>query len=250
MELVKNSGLTLYLKKANFARSEVKFCGFIVGSGKRKIDPEKLEAIRDLKRPETKTQLRQVLGLFNFFRDFIPNFAEQALPLTGLTSKRVPMKIPWNTEQECAFSSLKSSLIQAVDRPLHIIDWERPFNIFSDASDYAVAAALTQTDDQGRELPIAFYSKRLTETQRNWATIEKEAYAVLEALRLFQTWVFGCKINVYSDHNPLSFLTTSATRSAKLLRWSLALQEFDVNFCYKSGKSPAMAVPDCLSRIV
>jgi hypothetical protein len=119
---------------------------------------------------------------YSIFWEFIPRFAQHALALTELTAKRVPMKVLWGESQERAFTQLKSLLCQAADQPLHTIDWGRPFNIFSDASDYAIAAVLTQTDDQGREMPIAFHSKCLNDTQKNWATVEKEAYAVLEAL--------------------------------------------------------------------
>jgi RNase H-like domain found in reverse transcriptase len=68
-------------------------------------------------------------------------------------------------------------------------------------------------------------------------------------LNRFRTWIFGYKIFIYSDHNPLSYLTESVPKSAKLLRWALALQNFDICFKYKAGKSSATAAPDCLSRL-
>ena len=148
-----------------------------------------------------------------------------------------------------SFTCLQNLLCDAVDRPLQVIDWTRPFNLYSDASDYCVAGALSQTDTNGKEMPIAFYSKKLNSTQRAWATIHKEAYAVLEGLRKFRHWIFGYNINVFSDHNPLKFVTESAPASAKLTRWTLALQEYDLSFHYKPGASDAMAVPDCLSRL-
>jgi hypothetical protein len=74
----------LNIKKTEFAKPEVKFCGCIVGSGKRRIDPEKLRAILQLKRLENKTQVRSVLGLFGWFREHIPQYAEWARPQTEL----------------------------------------------------------------------------------------------------------------------------------------------------------------------
>jgi hypothetical protein len=190
-----------------------------------------------------------VLGLFNWFREYIPNFAEIARPLTELLAKGVPDKTPWGERQQQSFDNLKQVLCEAISRPLNIIDWNQPFNVFSDASDYAIAGVLSQTDVRGQEKPIAFFSKKLNDTQKAWATIEKEAFAVLEALKRFRAWIFGYEVHVYSDHNPLSYLTDSVPRSAKLLRWALALQDFNLIFHYKSGSSPAMAVPDCLSRL-
>ena len=111
------------------------------------------------------------------------------------------------------------------------------------------AGALSQTGKLDHERPIAFYSKKLNATQRAWSTIEKEAFAVLEALKRFEPFIFGHEIHVFSYHNPLSYLTTSAPNSAKLLRWSLALQSFNIKFHYKAGKSNAMIVPDCLTRL-
>ena len=106
------------------------------------------------------------------------------------------------------------------------------------------------TDAADKECPIAFYSKKYNDTQRAWSTIDKEAFACLEALRRFKHWIYGYRVHLYSDHNPLSYLTESIPKSAKLLRWALALQEFDIVFHYKAGKTSAMAVPDCLSRLV
>jgi hypothetical protein len=88
----------------------------------------------------------------------------------------------------------------------------------------------------------------LNNTQRNYATVEKEAYAALMSLRKYRQWVFGSKITVFSDHNPLTFLTESAPKSAKLMRWALALQEFDVEFKYRAGRTHI--VPDVLTRCV
>jgi len=91
-----------------------------------------------------------------------------------------------------------------------------------------------------------FFSCKLTDTQRNWATIEREAYAVLVAVRKFKHWLFISKVIIHSDHNPLTYLTESAPKSSKLMRWSLALAQFDVEFKFRAGK---MNVPaDTLSR--
>jgi hypothetical protein len=93
-----------------------------------------------------------------------------------------------------------------------------------------VAAILSQRDDNARERLIAFYSRKLSNAQRAWSAIEKEAFAVLDAIKRFNHWIFGYKIHVFSDHNPLSYLTDTAPKSARLLRWSLALQNVDITF--------------------
>jgi len=126
------------------------------------------------------------------------------------------------------------------------VDFAKPFNLFVAASLH-MSAVLTQTGDDGTELPVAFSSTKLSQAQMTWSTIEREAYAVLVALKKYRSWIFCTKVTVYSDHNPLQYLIKSALKSAKLMRWSLALREFSVTFEYKSGKINAAA--DCLSRL-
>src|SRR5208282_5035717 len=99
-----------------------------------------------------------------------------------------------------------------------------------------------------RERPVAFASSKLTATQQNWATIEKEAYSALWALQKFKHWIFGNSVTLYSDHNPITFLTQTTPKSSKLMRLALAIQEFEVVFCYR--RSNLNAAADCLSRNV
>ena len=247
LRTVRDAGLTLSLKKCKWAQPQVKFCGEIIGSGRRYADPEKVKAVRDLKIPQTKTELRQILGFFSHFREHIKDFAATAKPLTDLTAKNVPGIIPWGESQNNAFEQLKQALCKATVEPLHIIDFSKAFNLFVDASNFAVSAILTQTGLDGTELPVAFSSAKLNKTQSAWSTIEREAYAALYGLQKYRNFVFGSEVVVYSDHNPLLYLTESAPKSAKLMRWALALSEFAVTFKYKSGKSNSAA--DCLSRM-
>ena len=102
LETIKASGLTLNLAKCRFVRAEVKFCGHIIGSGKRKADPDIISAVQNMKTPEAKTQVRQILGFFSWFREYIPDFAFHANPLTDLTAIRVPCK---NTMRQCRTES-------------------------------------------------------------------------------------------------------------------------------------------------
>jgi hypothetical protein len=155
---IRTSGLTLSLKKCEFANSEIKFVGHIIGSGYRRADPDKVAAIELLKQPEIKKQVRQLLGLFSFLRAYIPNFAHTAKPLTDLTSKRVSERIPFATSGQQAFETLKLMLSKAASEPLKIMDFNRPFTLFVDASEITVGAVLTQNDDEGRLHPVAFAS--------------------------------------------------------------------------------------------
>jgi len=125
---------------------------------------------------------------------------------------------------------LKQALIDAVQKPLYIIEWDKPFAIFVDASGFAVVGVLAQPYGEGGHRPIAFHSAKLTKTQQKWATVELEAYAAISARKKFRAWIFGGpEVILYSVHNHLTYLTMAVRRSAKLMRWSLALQDFDTS---------------------
>lgn len=248
LRTIAKSGFTLGLSKCEFAKPKIKFVGHMIGSGYRAVDPDKVySAVYNLKEPENKKQVRQLVGFFSFWREYIRDFSAIVKPLTDLTAKRVPDRITFRQQERDAFNLLKRSLVEAVGQPLKIIDMSKPFSLYVDSSDYAVGACLTQLDE-GRDRPVAFASCKLNDAQRRYATIEKEAYAALWALNKFKQWIFGKRVTLFSDHNPLSFLTDSTPKSSKLMRWALALQEFDVYFCYKAGQSNVAA--DCLSRNV
>ncbi|GFS68635.1 retrovirus-related Pol polyprotein from transposon opus [Trichonephila clavipes] len=167
------------------------------------------------------------------------------LPLTELTKNRVPNIIPWNEVAEQAFTKLKAQLVKAPS--LYTPDLSKPYQLYTDVSATAIGACLSQNDEKGKENPIAFFSKKLTETQTRWATIEREAYAVIEALKRFDSWIFGAEIEVISDHNPLTYLTLTTPQSAKLTRWALALQRYNIAISYRKGVKHGNA--DALSRL-
>ena len=240
LSVIKLSGLTLNLPKCEFAMSEVKFVGQFVGSGWRRPDPEKFSAIRDMQRPITQKQLRSVLGLFGHFRDFIANYAELAKPLTDLTAKRVPQVLPWGEEAEQAFRCLKDKLCEASALAIHRPG--DPVEIMVDASAVAIGACAMQGDR-----PIAYLSQKLSASQIKWSTIEREAFAVICALQKWHHLIFGVHTVLFSDHNPLTYVVECAPKSARLMRWSLALQQYDIELRYKKGEQNSAA--DCLSRI-
>jgi len=172
LAVVKKHGLTLSLKKCRFAQSQVKFCGVIIGSGKRFTDSEKLQVVQEMKPPITKTEVKRILGFFSYFREHIKDFANVAQPLTDLTSKKYSGKFPWGESQQQSFQQLKHLLCKAMVEPLYIVDFTKPFNLFIDASLHTVSAVLSQTGDDGTELPVAFLSTKLSQAQMAWSTID------------------------------------------------------------------------------
>jgi len=124
--------------------------------------------------------------------------------LTDLTAKSIPNRVPWGNQEQRAFDALKAALTRATTERLAIINMQKPFQLLVDASDHTVSGVLTQVDDLGVERPIAFISQKLNETQRRWATVEKEAFAALTMLRKYSSGFLEPKLLWYQNHNPLT----------------------------------------------
>ena len=243
-----NNNVTLKLKKCDFARPEVLFLGHIVGSGMHRPYHDKVTAILNIKAPTSKKQLKQFLGMIGYYRLYIMNFAEIALPLTDMTKNNQPQQLQWNATHQCAFDKLKSIICNSP--VLRTPNWNKPFIIRADASNFAAGVCLAQDFDCNNsveEHPIAYASCKFTDSQKMWSTIEKECYAILYGCKVFDFYVFGSKIVVYSDHNPLKYLTINAPKNARLTRWVLAMQRYD--FELKHIKGEDNKVCDALSRL-
>jgi len=94
--------------------------------------------------------------------------------------------------------------------------------------------------------PVAFCSMNLNDSKRRWSTIEHEAIAALSCLQIYRSWLLGSKVTIHYDHNSLLYLTESAPKSSRLMRWALALQEYNVAFKYRRGRTNAA---NFLSRV-
>ncbi|GFW84685.1 retrovirus-related Pol polyprotein from transposon 297 [Trichonephila clavipes] len=133
---------TVNLKKCAFRKAQIKHFGHIIGSGKHEPDPEKTAVINNLPVPKTKKELCSVLGLCNYYREFIPKYSELVYPLTELTKKRVPHSIPWTEKHDSSFHHLKKALVEATSLYSPVPD--KPYTIHSDASQIGIAACLSQ----------------------------------------------------------------------------------------------------------
>jgi len=238
------AGLTLKLSKCVFAKQKINFLGHEISKGSRSPNFDKVLAISGIPEPSTKKMLRIFLGMAGFFKNFVYNYSEIAVPLTNLTKAKQSNKISFNEEEKQAFEKIKSELCRCTK--LYSPDYARSFIVRSDASNFAVAATLSQLDAEGIEYPIAFASAKLTESQVRMSVIEKEAFAVVFALSKFDIYLFGSKIDLYTDHDPLKFIINSLSSSAKLTRWSLFLSKFDITIHHIRGVDNI--VSDALTR--
>jgi len=103
-------------------------------------------------------------------------------------------------------------------------DWNKLFDIHTDASDQQLGAVISQNGK-----PIAFFSRRLSKAQRNYTTTEKELLSIVECLKQFRGILFGYEINVFSDHKILVYYAATVSESQRVMRWRLILKEFGPN---------------------
>ncbi|XP_040062301.1 uncharacterized protein LOC120837151 [Ixodes scapularis] len=192
LQVLGEAGLKVSPEKCQVAQAHIRYLGHVVGSGTHGPDPEKIAAIEGLAPPQTKKELRSLLGLCGYYREYVRSYAEVAGPLTALTKRGIPNLIPWPEDAQRAFKSLKDSLCEAV--ALSTPEPHQPYWIFTDASATAAGACLAQMSEQGKEKPIAFASHRFNPTQSRWSTIEREAFAIIWALKKFDYWLFGAVI--------------------------------------------------------
>ena len=179
----------------------------------------------------------------NFYRRFIPNFAEIAAPLTDITSNNALNKVKWTDIHETAFNELKQAI---TTQPVLINpDFSKPFIVQTDSSDRGIGAVLLQ-EKEGKRLPIMFISKKLLPRERHYNTIEKECLAIVRTISYLREYLEGKEFIVESDHFPLQWLNKVKGQNQRLLRWSLLLQEFRFTVHHIKGKENGIA--DFLSR--
>ena len=237
--------LTINLAKSEFGCAQVIYLGHIVGQGQVKPVNAKILAITDFPTPNCKRQLMRFLGMAGYYRKFCPNFSAISEPLTQLLKKNA--KFEWSDQCQRAFDKLKAILTSAP--VLSAPDFNYPFKVAVDASDVAAGAVLLQEGDDGVDHPVCYFSRKFNNCQRNYSTIEKECLSLILALQHFEVYVTASNlpIVVFTDHNPLTFLHKLKGKNQRLLRWSLMLQEFNLDIKHIKGKDNLIA--DCLSRI-
>lgn len=215
-----------------------------VGQGQVCPVSAKVSAIADFPVPTTRRELRRFLGMAGYFRSFCQNFSTVVHPLTSLLSSA--NAFIWTDVCQHAFDSAKLLLTSAP--VLAAPDFTLSFKLEVDASALGMGAVLLQEDDVGFEHPICYFSRKFNRHQRNYSTIEKEALGLIVALQFFEVYVGSSvlPVTVYTDHNPLVFLSRMYNHNQRLMRWSLIVQKYNLIIKHKKGSENIIA--DTLSR--
>jgi len=207
------------------------------------MDKSKVEAILDWPVPKDVKEVQSFIGLCNYYRIFIKDFAKIANPIHKLTRKNTPFI--WGPEQQRAFDMLKELFTSAPI--LKHADSNKQFIVETDASNFAIGAVLSQEFD-GQLHPVAFMSKSLTNCQRNYPIYDKELLAIKAALEEWRHYLEGARHQflIYTDHKNLTFPRKPEMLSQRQIRWNMFLSRFDFKLIYRAGKKSGK--PDILSR--
>ncbi|KAK1660360.1 hypothetical protein QYE76_048519 [Lolium multiflorum] len=237
LQVLRDNQLYGNLEKCTFCKDKVIFLGYVVSKHGVEVDVSKIEAIQNWPTPMNVSQVRSFHGLAGFYRRFVPNFSTIAAPLNDLTKKGVVFE--WGVAQDHAFDELKRLLTSA---PLLALpDFNKQFEIECDASGIGIGGVLMQ---EGR--PIAYFSEKLSGAKLNYPIYDKELYALIRVLEVWQHYLWPKEFIIHSDHEALKYLKAQSTLHKRLAKWVEFIESFPYIIKHKKGKDNI--VVDALSR--
>jgi hypothetical protein len=245
-QLLMDNHMYIEIDKFVFDATETAFLGFIVSSTGLSMDPEKARAIIDWPRPMSRNEVQQLLGLWNFYHQFIHNFSAIVSPITDLLGQDV--KFEWGEAQEAAFLKIMILFTSGKNPMLRHYDPDRPILLETDASDFAIAGIWSQKFEDSKIHPVRFVSRKLNPAELNYDVYDKEMLAVVFCLRKNQYYLQGAvhKTTIFSDHQNLTYFKLAILLNQRQARWSEELKQYNFQLLYRKGASNAKA--DILSR--
>ena len=233
--------LYVKLSKCEFGTKQCEFLGHIVGGGNIAMSPGKVKTVNEWPIPKSISELRQFLGMCNYYRKFIKNYSEIARPMYELLKGNI--QYTWSNKQQLSFDKLKQCI--TTEPVLKLPDDSKPWIIYSDASGYAVGGVLCQDHGSGPQ-PVLYASHKLSGCELNWPTHDKELFGIVFMVKTCKPYLQGRKVTIYTDHKSLQYVKTQPHLSAKQTRWVQFLDTFDWEVQYKEGKLNVVA--DAVSR--
>ncbi len=237
---LRNAGLKVNTAKFTFCALEIEYLGYVLTRDGIKPQSNKVQAILAIKPPTGVKQLRHLLGMVQYYRDLWARQSRMLAPLTSLvgecgqtkiTKAKGTKKVPWHWDEvhQRAFDHVKATI--AKDVVLAYWDYSKIFEIYTDASSKQLGAELLRTQDNR---PIAFFSQKLSDTQRKYSVTEIELLAIVETLKEFKGMPWSQNIKVFTDHAKLMRDALGLT-SDRVYKWMLLLEEYGPKIIYIKG---------------
>jgi len=235
LQRLQKAGLKVNVTKSFFARSQLEHLGYWITRTGIKPACDKVKAVLKIAEPKTRKELRSFIGVVNYHRDMWVRRSHVLAPLAALTSKTTE----WKREPQHQKAFAMAKRIIAKETLLAYPNFNKPFQIYTDASHYQLGAVASQ---KGK--PIAFYSRKLNPAQTRYATTERELVSVAETLKEYRNMLLGQQIEVFTDHTNPVYKHFNAER---VMRWRLLLEEFGPKLTHVKGANNIVA--DALSRL-
>ena len=251
LEKLKEAGMYLDINKCQFHVKEIKYLGLIITTEGLKMDRKKIDTIQQWKIPRCIKDVQAFLGFANFYRRFIHGYSKIAAPLSNLTkNEQKSFVFPWapNSPEQQSFLALKKAFTTAPI--LAHFDPDSETWLETDASDYVVAAVLSQRGGDGALHPVAFLSKKMSPQECNYEIYDKELLAIVRAFEEWRPELAGTPveepIKILTDHKNLEYFMTTKQLNRRQARWAEFLSEFNFKITYRPGKQGTK--PDSLTR--
>jgi len=236
----------LYVKpeKCVWKVKKIGFLGVVIGPNRIEMEKEKVDGVLSWSQPKTVKDIRKFLGLANYYRRFIKDFARVARPLNMLIRK--DKKWRWEEAQQKAFDKLKQ--VFTTKLVLAALDLDKEFRVEANASNYATGGVLSIKCSDEKWRPVTFISKSLSDIERNYEIHDKEMLAVVRCLEAWRHFLEGAmvKFEIWTDHKNLKYFIKAQKLNRKQARWALYLSRFD--FMLKHVPGSKMGKADSLSR--
>ena len=249
------SGLSAKASKCILFATSTHYLGHIISRRGLEMDPAKVSRIRDIdpKLINTLERVRSFVGLCSYYRKFVSGFAKITAPLTDLTKTGVDVAV---RSQSAECQKAITTLIEAMTTEPVILRMprsDRPFILKTDgAATEGIGGVLSQTDDDGNERVVSYFSRRLNAHERNYTVTEIELLAAVESIKNWRSYLWNKRFTLVTDHSALKWLhsmkdTIEGGPSSRLMRWNLKLMEYQFDIEHKPGKLHLDA--DALSRL-
>jgi hypothetical protein len=238
MQILQQEKLLINMKKSSFMKTELIYLGFVISADELRMDPDKVEVIKNLPSLKNIFEVRSFHGLASFYQKFIRNFSGISTAMMETVKKR-HKSFHWTEEAEKSFNLLKRKISE---QPFLVLPgFQKTFQVKCDASGFEIGAVLSQEDR-----PIAYFSDKLNEAKVKNSTYDKEFYAIIQTLKKWRHYLILKEFVLYSDNHALRFVTQQEKLNQRHVRWVEYMQ--NLTFVIKHIFGTANKVVDALSR--